>query len=374
MKKPLLPLLLVIPLLMACELTNTITLLNAETKGHFTDVQLDYLNSKDYSNTDPYNGIMSVSAPLPVNITWESNEKISYSVEFFEEEDCNANSLIVTYETDETSFDFYNPIFGQDYYVRVMGYKDGTSKRFKPSNIKSFKETPTVKGPRNIYVEGVENFRDIGGWGYIKQGMLYRSGCFNEEKAIPVKVTISDAGIHEVTKNLKIKTEIDLRRTSNDEVGSLTDKSVLGDSVNYIQLPMLYGGNNILTFTGLYGADTYEYDNPAMIKRFFEILAVEDNYPINFHCLIGKDRTGCLAYLVEGLLGFDQETMYRDYMFTNFSDAGMCKLTDITDRYGKTIEQYENGESLQEKIYNYLNEVIGVSKDNLDSVINILKL
>ena len=51
----------------------------------------------------------------------------------------------------------------------------------------------------------------------------------------------------------------------------------------------------------------------------------------------------------------------------------MCKLTDVTDRYGKTINDYENGSSLQEKTYNYLNEVIGVSKDNLDSIINILK-
>ena len=72
-------------------------------------------------------------------------------------------------------------------------------------------------------------------------------------------------------------------------------------------------------------------------------------------------------------MGFDQETMYRDYMFTNFADAGLCKLTDITDRYGKTINEYEHGENLQGKVYNYLNEVIGVSKEKLDNIITILK-
>ena len=72
-------------------------------------------------------------------------------------------------------------------------------------------------------------------------------------------------------------------------------------------------------------------------------------------------------------MGFDQETMYRDYMFTNFANAGMCKLTDITDRYGKTIAEYTNGESLQEKVYNYLNEVVGVSTTDLNNVINVLK-
>ena len=67
--------------------------------------------------------------------------------------------------------------------------------------------------------------------------------------------------------------------------------------------------------------------------------------------------------------------MYRDYMFTNFADAGMCKITDLTNnnRYGKTINDYENGTSLQEKIYNYLHEVIEVSTEDLDAIIDILK-
>ena len=207
----------------------------------------------------------------------------------------------------------------------------------------------------------------------MKQGMIYRSGRFNEDKEEAIKVTISSDGLSEINNHLKIKTEIDLRRTSTNEVGGLNNKSVLGEQVNYHQLPMVYGGENILTFKGTVRGDEYEYDNPAMIKRFFEILADSNNYPINYHCSIGKDRTGCLSYLIEGLMGFDQETMYRDYMFTNFANAGMCKLTDITDRYGKTIDEYEHGSSLQEKVYNYLNEVVGVSTANLDSIINILK-
>ena len=164
-----------------------------------------------------------------------------------------------------------------------------------------------------------------------------------------------------------------MRRTSTNEVGGLTNKSVLGDGVNYVQLPMVYGGNNILTFKGKVSGDTYEYDNPAMIKSFFDLLADSNNYPINYHCSIGKDRTGCLSYLLEGLMGFDQEAMYRDYMFTNFADAGMCKLTDVTTRYGKTIDDYTVGETLQEKVYNYLNQEVGVSVDNLDRIIEILK-
>ena len=377
MKKIILSLLLVFPLVACSSSGIAVNNLKAETQGHFTEAQIKYLTNDDPSNTSPYNGNMSVSKPEPVTITWESSrDDISYCVDFYQDcgEEGSLGYKIVSYLTDEASFDFYNPIFNQEYYVRVTGYKDGTSKKFEPSNVASFKESPTVRGPRNLYVEGVENFRDLGGWGYIKQGMIYRSGRFNEDKEETVKASITDNGLYEIKNHLKIKTEIDLRRTSTNEVGGLTDKSVLGDNVNYYQLPMYYGGNNILTYQGTVSGDTMEYNNPEKIKEFFKILADENNYPIDFHCSIGKDRTGCLAYLVEGLLGFDKEIMYRDYMFTNFADAGMCKLTDITDRYGKTIDEYGSGNTLQEKTYNYLNEVVGVSKEDLDSVIKILKL
>ena len=372
MKKTLLPLLLVIPLVACYSPTRSpVTNLKAEAQGHFTDVQLNYLTNNDPSNTSPYNGNMSVSKPLPVSISWESEVSASHYVELYEDEACQ--KLITRYmcASNENSFDFYNPIFNQNYYVKVS-LKD-TDGRSNDSDIISFKESPAAKGPRNLYVEGVENFRDIGGWGYIKQGMIYRSGRFNEDKEETIKVSISENGLYEVNNHLKIKTEIDLRRVSTNEVGGLRDKSVLGDHVNYYQLPMYYGGNNILTYHATPSGDDWEYNNPGEIKEFFKILANEENYPINFHCSIGKDRTGCMAYLIEGLLGFDQETMYRDYMFTNFANAGMCKLTDITDRYGKTLDEYPNGNTLQEKIYNYLNAEIGVPTDYLDNIINILK-
>ena len=83
-----------------------------------------------------------------------------------------------------------------------------------------------------------------------------------------------------------------------------------------------------------------------------------------------------MAYLVEGLLNFDQELMYRDYMFTNFANAGMCKLTDITDKYGKTLDDYvvpgNDNPNMQQRVYAYLKNEVGVSGDDLDSVISIL--
>ena len=353
--------------------------LTAIETSHFTSEQVYYLSNNDPSNTSPYCGNMSVSAPKPIHLSWEGNYE-TYTVVIGKDE--NLTNVIGRYDVNEQKeFDFYNGEIHRDYYWSVVGHKgekEGTS------SIQKFDtKAISVRGPRNLNIEGVENFRDIGGWGnytesfdyatYIKQGMIYRSGRFNKDKQETPVVTITESGLSEVKNHLKIKTEIDLRRTSTNEVGGLTDKSVLGDDVNYIQLPMYYGGNNILTFKGKAPSDTYEYDNPAAIKNFFEILADENNYPIDFHCSIGKDRTGCLAYLVEALLGFDQEALYRDYMFTNFADAGMCKLEDdILKRYGKTLDDYE-GTDIQNKTYNYLHQEIGLSEETLNSVISILE-
>lgn len=379
--------LVILASLVACESAQSgpfVKDFKADVKEHFNEEQLNYLRSENYADTTPYNGNMSKSKPVPVTFSWKSYRKKTNLWLRYKETRFGVSRVNIAYYPNlkENNYEFYNPVFGYEYLAFAYTDSEFSPEEYRGEEEVVFTVNPTVPGPRNIYLEGVENARDIGGWGkfvngeyklFMKQGLIYRSGRFNEDKSEQVKVTITENGLSEINNHLRFKTEIDLRKTSTNEIGGLKDKSVLGDKVNYIQLPMAYNGNNILTFKGKVNGDDYEYDNPSMIKQFFEILADYNNYPINFHCSIGKDRTGCLAYLIEGLMGFDQETMYRDYMFTNFADAGLCKLTDITERYGKTIDEYTNGDTLQEKVYNYLNEVIGVSKENLDKVISNLK-
>lgn len=346
-----------------CSCNTQVSFSNLSSSGfeqRHTDAQLAYLNSTDYLDTSPYTGNMSVSAPNPVVLSWEGTSK-NVTVGIYKDE--ALTKLVANYQINNgNSLEFCNGELGTTYYWNVS--RQGTI-----SETASF--TTDAKGPRNLFVDGVENFRDLGGYGHIKQGLIYRSGRFNESKEAEITPLITEQGLFEVKSFLKIKTEIDLRRVADNEVGGLTNESVLGKDVKYVSLPMQYGGNNILTYKGT--VSETEYDNPAKIKAFFELLADQNNYPVNFHCSIGKDRTGCLAFLVEGLLGNSEEQLYRDYMFTNFANAGYCKGTDVSTRYGKTLSEYSDGSNLQEKIYNYLNNEIGVSKENLDSVISILK-
>ena len=352
--------------------------LSSSGDNYYTEAQFNYLNNDNPTDTTPYNGNMSVSAPLPKVLSWDGNLD-EYKVNIYSDD--YLQDLVVSYVTSENSFEFYNGELEKNYYWTVSSV-DGTL----VSECSDLFIARQVTGPRNLKIDGVENIRDIGAWEIndggefkklIKQGMIYRSGRFNEEKVDTINPTITEEGLYEVNNHLKIKTEIDLRRTGTNEVGALTDTSVLGEDVNYVQLPMIYEGQNILTYQGRAprGGDDYIYDNPAKIKEFFTILSDIDNYPVNFHCSIGKDRTGCLAYLLEALMGFDEELLMRDYMFTNFANAGLCKPADITGtgRYVPTLTSYEHGDTLQEKVYNYLQNEVDISKATLDSVIDILK-
>ena len=331
-----------------------------------TELQNKYINAEDYMTT---NGIAAGSSskeqPVPYFINWKgskanNNKKPKYYiVDVFEEgEHWFTKSGI----TNPDGFELYNLKLDTFYSYDVTAYYSD-SVQFK-GNGHLFKTAK--KGPRNLYVNNVMNIRDLGGHG-IKQGLIYRSGRFNEDEDADGISLLDEQSKDVLLNTLKIKTEIDLRRPG--ENGNIK-ASPLGETVSYNHLPMYYGGENVLTYVG--ERNSFLYDNPARIKEFFELLSDRNNYPIDFHCAIGKDRTGCMAYLIEALCGMEEEYLYRDYLFSNFAKiSGICKTEDIDDRYGATLKAYE-GETLQEKTYKYLNEVIGVESEKLDAIKDIL--
>ena len=80
----------------------------------------------------------------------------------------------------------------------------------------------------------------------------------------------------------------------------------------------------------------------------FRVFLDERNYPIDFHCIAGQDRTGAVAFIVNGLLGVPEEELYRDWESTGYwnRDASFCharlfdKLVAGFDRWpGETINQ-----------------------------------
>lgn len=345
-------------LLTACapsKVTFNLTELGNSVEFH-SELQLKYINNDDYTTTSGIaSGSSDKSAPEGVKLSWTNSGKKAdkYLVFVYE-----GNEVVDSIESKEKEVVVQNLKLNTEYKYTVSAFYGSKSFLSDPVSFKT-----ASKGPRNLYIDQVMNIRDLGGHG-IKQGLIYRSARYNESDGSSKLTDDSKAAL----AKLNLKTEVDLRRFG--ENGDITS-SPIGDGVSYRHLPMHYGGQNVLTNVTDY--EGREYNNPVEIKNFFNLLAEQSSYPLVFHCSIGKDRTGCMAYLVESLCGMEDEYLYRDYLFSNFAKiGGMCEIKDIDDKYGFTINNYE-GENHQQKTYNYLRDVIGVDSNKLDSIISILK-
>lgn len=323
-----------------------------------TESQDQYLQGK-YSAIGKFaDGTQEFSRPQEITIDWSGWENAG-------------NTDILMLGTQE---DFSDAILipAEGTSAAVGNLRLGTTYYWKIVNAVGESETSqfhTASGiVRNIYVDGVTNVRDLGGYPTtdgreVRQGMIYRSARLNQDDTATVTPEITEKGIRTMTEELGILSEIDLRRPEDGENGGLTE-SVLGSSVRYFNIPMTYST-----------ADN-KFDpinsNAESIRALFSILANESNYPLFFHCSIGTDRTGMVAYLLNGLCGVEKDNLFYDYLFSNFGNIGWARQASSLSRavYVTHINKC-TGDTLSEKIYNCLLD-IGVTAEELDAVRQIL--
>ncbi len=314
-----------------------------------TDLQAAYL-ADAYSNIEAYaEGTEELSRPLPATIVLSEDPNEFAQVEYSESPRFKG---AVTLPVTDGKAEIYNLKTNVPYYYRGI----------KPNGKKGEVGAIIVENalPRNLYISGVTNARDLGGYqtknGRIKQGMLYRTAKLNKNKTDEPVPLITEKGIYTMLNTLKVKTEVDLRRTEDNEIGSLT-ASVLGPSVNYVNCPMSYG-----TDMPIASSDS--------IRKVFSLLAKEENYPLFFHCSIGTDRTGFLAYLMLLILEADKEDVFRDYLFSNFGNIGDGRSTANLLAFSLFLAT-QGGKDLYEMAENYLLD-IGVTSDELRSFRRIM--
>ncbi|MCF0230553.1 MAG: tyrosine-protein phosphatase, partial [Parasporobacterium sp.] len=235
------------------------------------------------------------------------------------------------------------------------------------SDIYSF--TTSADAPRNMFVDGVTNFRDLGGWpmadgGYTRQGMIYRGAKISDDYTGDVLIT--EAGIDTMLNTMGIKTEIDFREVENGEDGENGENggitaSALGDTVNYVSLPIVFAD-------GYPSPDKEVPQTADAIKETFRLLADESNYPVYFHCSIGTDRTGFFAYLMLSLLDVDTDLILHDFMLSNLGFVEKARqIKTLVNRLNKTVEVMDGGTNY-ERVVNYL-LFVGVPQEDIDSFI-----
>ena len=176
----------------------------------------------------------------------------------------------------------------------------------------------------------LNNCRDLGGLPAeggktVKYGKLIRSSRLYKLPKITVKAL----------KDYGVTTIVDLR-TENEQKEK--PRTVI-EGINYVDLPILTTSTAAITNDASvvkiifkeserikteYGtADNYMkamYVNVLLgdtskeqLKRFID-LAVKEEGCILWFCNQGKDRTGIISMLLEGLLGVDEETIVADYV------------------------------------------------------------
>ena len=344
---------------------------DVETVELHTDFQKQFLES---DNPDSFIGIHSdelgqeeKSLPNKVKVSYTiSSEGVNPKKVSVKVSENNTFADFMSFSGDEKETYIYNLKSGATYYYQVVA---NYVSEFK-SEVKSF--TVNGESPRNLYVDGLTNVRDLGGWNIgegktFKQGMIYRSSQFNYGGTYNDYVSApSEEGLKVLLEDLKIKTDIDLRRTAEanegyDEVNGITS-SPLGNSVKYVSAPMTYGNKNIYT----------QQINRASINLFFNTLGNENNYPVVFHCLRGTDRTGALAYVLGAIVGMNETDLLRDYLFSNFGKIGsVVRESTVRSLFIRGISQSE-GDTYQEKAANYLMANSDVTLETINNIKNIL--
>ena len=277
--------------------------------------QYAYITDNDVENISAYAvGVTELSRPEGTLLDF-SDADISGGTYVLQYADNASFTGAVTVENvTEKSYRIYNLKLGEKIYWRV-----GTSlENALNGEVREF--TVADKGPRNMYISGVTNVRDIGGYhsslvkgGKIRQGLYYRGANLNG---------ITEKGKAEMLR-LGIRREIDLR-DSYQCLGPYVN------GINYSAVPIPSGteGTRFEKF-----ADEY--------KQIFSLIANADAEPVYLHCTAGADRTGICTFMLLTVCGASYEDIARDYLFTNFSTHG-SRLNNFTTEFKQWWSKLDN--------------------------------
>lgn len=292
----------------------TIPLLNADQRGYLALEKGERYRKFD----DPtFRAAMVATGdrPEPLRVAWEgASPVVTLRFERLTAPETWSLADVFTV-TNDTSAYLANLELGATYRCTLVDGAQTATVTFSTSDLP----------PRLLMIDGVDNFRDLGGWKgldgrKVRQNRIFRSSGLrssSKNKGSGFVATsfsegsrrITNAGIDYLKREFKIKTDIELR--TKQETVFMTS-SVLGGDVQWMKEP----------FVAYSYIDNFVRGREPFVRIFRKFLD-EKNYPILFHCSGGRDRTGTVAYILNGLLGVSEDDLSRDWEASGFATSGM---------------------------------------------------
>lgn len=230
-------------------------------------------------------------------------------------------------------------------------------------------EGEAVLAERHLPMSGGYNFRDLGGFKnrdgkFVKWGKVFRSDDL-------YKLTDTDLSY---LSSIPLISIVDFR--SEEEVNNAPDN--IPSSVKEVYSYSISPGNlmNVINpavssvevlDSAMMNMNKMLVSDSACIeqyKKFFDLLQNEKHLPLLFHCSAGKDRTGMGAALFLFSLNVDEETIFNDYLASNFY---------LGDKYTEYISKYPNLKPLFEVKTVFLKAGIDEIKKEHTTVENYLR-
>ena len=244
------------------------------------------------------------------------------------------------------SYRFLNLLINQDYYYQI-------STVFNEKTIKSKVFHFKTKGySRLLDVEGMSNFRDCGGYhteyGEIKQGLMFRGSRLDD---------MTEKGRDIILNKLHIKCDLDLRGSGEGIINPL-------NLSHYYQISVPW---YIVTIN-----DEKQYPK---CKEALSVFCEKENYPLYFHCSVGRDRTGTFAAIVDALLGADEERVLKNYFTSMFSVTGTIPkpMTGFAENFMYFLKGLKGlgGSSLKENAEIFAHKV-GITDEQIENLRKIM--
>ena len=296
---------------------------------------VDYSNDPDYTRSEVSNYAGS-DRPQPVKLSWKGAAK---TVRISTSPDLSGSWDVAVQQSPAS---IYNLTPGVRYFYSVLA-ADGSVLR---------ESCVIPKGPMRMINGLLKNTRDLGGWKAgdktVKYGKIYRGANLDDIQQDASKMDI-------VVNRLGVGVDLDLRGLPPGSQGGSGEKNPwkASDPVIYKNIKLWHyfvpSADKYLQVDVSPGetADQYQYAIRCIIEW------LRDGKVVYFHCHGGADRTGTLAFLLEGLLGVSESDMSKDFELTTYSNSIHRRNGDGGWFYKgmvKYIRSFAPGKTMQEQV------------------------